>query len=324
MGMKDYLVKRAIFAVIAIIAVFIFNFILPRLMPGNPVMFIMGGTKLMPETREMLIKRFGLDKSAWEQFVAYTWRTLHGDLGISFSKYPRAVTELIFKRMPWTIALLLPAVILASGLGILVGVIAAWKRGGKFDLAVTNIGLFIWSLPFFWLALVMLLVFAYYYPIFPLRGSVTRGIDYANLFDFFRDWLWHATLPILSLTIWNYAGYALMMRNTMVEALHEDYIVTATAKGLSDRVIMFKHAARNAMLPVVTQITLSLGFTLSGSIFTETVFSYPGVGLLTYDAIIMRDYPLAQGLFFITAIAVIIANLIADVIYARLDPRVRY
>lgn len=324
MGMKDYIIKRSVFALIAIIAVFIFNFILPRLMPGNPMMFIMGGTKLMPETREMLTKRFGLDKSVWEQFVAYTWRALHGDLGISFSKYPRPVMELISKRMPWTIALLLPAVILASGLGIFVGVLAAWKRGGKFDLTVTNIGLFIWSLPFFWLALVMLLVFAYYYPIFPLRGAVTRGIEYANVFDFFKDWLWHSTLPILSLTIWNYAGYALMMRNTMVDVLNEEYIVTATAKGLSDRTIMFKHAARNAMLPVVTQITLSLGFTLSGSIFTETVFSYPGVGLLTYDAVIMRDYPLAQGLFFVTAIAVIIANLLADIIYARLDPRVRY
>lgn len=312
------------FSIIAIIVVFIFNFILPRLMPGNPILFIMGGVKLAPETRAMLIRRFGLDKGIWEQFISYTWRTLNGDLGISFSHFPRPVTELVLKRLPWTIALLVPSVVLASTLGIIVGVLAAWKRGGRFDVAVTSIGLFIWSLPFFWLALILLLVFGFYYPIFPLRGAVSIGVDYTDFFHFFRDWLWHSTLPILSMTIWNYAGYAIMMRNTMVDALGEEYIITATAKGLSDRVIMFKHAARNAMLPVVTQITLSLGFTLSGSVFTETVFSYPGVGLLTYDAVMARDYPLAQGVFFISAIAVILANLVADVLYARLDPRVRF
>lgn len=324
MGMKEYLAKRIIFALIAIIAVFIFNFILPRLMPGNPVLFIMGGVKLSPETREMLMQRFGLNKGIWEQFVSYTWNTLHGDLGISFSHYPRGVAELIMTRLPWTVALLVPSVILASGLGILVGVVSAWRRGGKFDLIVTSTGLFIWSLPFFWLALLLLLVFGYYYPIFPLRGAISIGATYTGVFSFLQDWLWHSTLPILSLMIWDYAGYALMMRNTMVDALGEEYIVTATAKGLSDRVIMFRHAARNAMLPVVTQIALALGFTLGGSIFTETVFSYPGVGLLTYDAVMARDYPLAQGVFFITSITVILANLIADVIYARLDPRVRY
>jgi len=324
MGMKEYIIKRLCFALIAIIAVYIFNFILPRMMPGNPIMFIMGGLKLEPETREMLMKRFGLDKSLWEQFLAYTWRTLHGDLGISFSYYPRPVMELIMTRLPWTIALLIPSTLLASGLGILVGVISAWKRGGYFDVIVSNIGLFIWSLPFFWLALLLLLIFGYYLPIFPLRGAITMGIKYSGLFDFIRDWLWHSTLPIISLTIWNFAGYALMMRNTMIDELHQDYIITATAKGLSDRLIMFKHAARNAMLPVVTSITLNLGFVFSGSIFTETVFSYPGVGLLTYNAIMQRDYPLAQGLFLIGAIAVISANFIADIIYAILDPRVKY
>lgn len=324
MGMKDYMIKKAGFAVIAIIAVFLFNFILPRMMPGDPTLFVMGGVKLEPETREMLIRRFGLDKSVWEQFIAYTQRTLQGDLGISFVYYPRTVTSLVMKRMPWTLALLVPSLFLAAGVGILVGVFSAWKRGSKFDVFITNIGLFIWSLPFFWLALLFLLVFGFYYPIFPLRGSISIGMNYANWFEFFRDWLWHSTLPILSLTIWNYAGYALMMRNTMVDILDEEYITTATVKGLSERTIMFKHAARNAMLPVVTQITLSLGFTLSGSIFTETVFSYPGVGLLAYDAVMARDYPLTQGVLLISAVAIILANLFADVIYARLDPRVRF
>lgn len=324
MGMKDFIIKRSMFALVAIVVVFVFNFVLPRLMPGNPMLFIMGGVKLQPETREMLTLRFGLDKSVWMQFIAYTRRTLQGDLGVSFSHYPRPVTELVLSRMPWTLALLIPSVLLSAGLGIIIGVFAAWRRGGMFDTAVTSIGLFIWSLPFFWLALMLLLVFGFYYPIFPLRGAVSIGLDYPNFFSFFKDWLWHSTLPIISLTIWNYAGYALMMRNTMVDTLDEDYIVTATVKGLSERTIMFKHAARNALLPVVTQITLSLGFTLSGSIFTETVFSYPGIGLLTYDAVMSRDYPLTQGLFFISAIAVILANLFSDILYARLDPRVRY
>lgn len=324
MGMKDYMIKKTAFAVIAIIAVFLFNFILPRMMPGNPMMFVMGGVKLEPETREMLIRRFGLDKSVWEQFIAYTQRSLQGDLGFSFLYYPRTVTSLIMKRLPWTLALLVPSLFLAAGVGIIVGVFSAWKRGSKFDVFMTNIGLFIWSLPFFWLALLFLLVFGYYYPIFPLRGSISIGMNYPNWFAFFKDWLWHSTLPILSLTIWNYAGYALMMRNTMVDILDEEYITTATVKGLSERTIMFKHAARNAMLPVVTQITLSLGFTLGGSIFTETVFSYPGIGLLAYDAVMSRDYPLTQGVMLISAIAVILANLFADVIYAKLDPRVRF
>jgi peptide/nickel transport system permease protein len=318
------MIKKTAFAVIAIIAVFLFNFILPRMMPGNPMMFVMGGVKLEPETREMLIRRFGLDKSVWEQFIAYTQRSLQGDLGFSFLYYPRTVTSLIMKRLPWTLALLVPSLFLAAGVGIIVGVFSAWKRGSKFDVFMTNIGLFIWSLPFFWLALLFLLVFGYYYPIFPLRGSISIGMNYPNWFAFFKDWLWHSTLPILSLTIWNYAGYALMMRNTMVDILDEEYITTATVKGLSERTIMFKHAARNAMLPVVTQITLSLGFTLGGSIFTETVFSYPGVGLLAYDAVMSRDYPLTQGVMLISAIAVILANLFADVIYAKLDPRVRF
>jgi len=324
MGMKDVIIKKSLFALLAIFVVMILNFILPRLMPGNPILFIMGGVKLHPEVREMLIKRFGLDKTVWEQFVAYIVRTLHGDLGISFSHFPRPVSDLIMERLPWSLGLLVPAVILSSILGIIMGVIAAWKRGGKFDLAILSIGLFIWSLPFFWLALVLLLIFGFYFPIFPLRGALSMGINYTGLFSFIRDYLWHSALPLISLTIWNYASYAIMMRNTMVDTLQEDFIITATAKGLSDRVIMFRHAARNALLPVVTSVALSLGFSVGGQIFTETVFSYPGVGLLTYDAIMARDYPLAQGLFFISSVAVITANLIADVIYAKLDPRVRY
>jgi len=204
-----------------------------------------------------------------------------------------------------------------------VGVYFAWKRGTKIDIVGTNICMFIRSTPTFWLGMILLLVFAYYYPIFPLFGARTPGIQYANTFEYIKDILYHATLPLTTLLVREVGMYVLYMRNSTVEVLGEDYMVTAKAKGVPARSQMFHHAARNAMLPMVTVTAMRFGFMVNGAVLTETVFSYPGTGRLIYQAITNDDFFLLQGAFFIVSITVLVANLIADILCGWLDPRIK-
>ncbi len=271
---------------------------------------------------ERLRARFGLDKPLHMQYLDFLMSTIRGEFGYSLY-YHMPVFDKIMQVLPNTLFLLGMSIILSTIISFTVGVYFAWKRGSKVDLWGTNICMFIRSTPHFWLGMILLLAFAYYIPMFPLFGWRTAGMDYANVFEYIRDVLWHTTLPLTTLLVRQIGMYVLYMRNSTVEVLGEDYMVTAKAKGVSPWSMMFKHAARNAALPMVTVTALRFGFMVNGAILTETVFSLPGTGRLIYLSIMNDDFFLLQGAFFITSITVLVANLVADLICAWLDPRIK-
>jgi peptide/nickel transport system permease protein len=322
--MREYIIKRSISMFATFLGVIILNFMIPRVMPGSPITYLMGDVRLPPVVRQSLTARFGMDRPVWEQFVIYLINVFRGDFGISFQYYPRTVMSLVLERLPWTLLLLTTSTILSTLVGIYFGVIGAWNHGKKTDIAIQVSGLTLWSIPTFWLGMVLLYIFGYMLDAFPIGGATSVMSSTRGALEYAGDVLWHAVLPMLTLTLVSYAGDALIMRGTMLEVLSEDYILTAEAKGLGTNRVMWRHAARNAMLPMVTIAALNLSSTVGGAVFTETVFAYPGVGLLVFNAIQGRDYPLLQGAFFIIAVTTIIGNFLADLIYARLDPRIKF
>lgn len=322
MGFKDYLIKRIIYALITLFAVISINFFIFRIMPGDPASMLLSERVLKPEVMQEVRKMFGLDEPLWKQYLLYIRNVFIGYFGQSFRRH-RPVLQVILGRLPKTIILLGVSQILSFVFGILSGVISAWKRGSKTDIALLVSSLSFYSLPIFWLAGILLMLFGYYIPIFPIGGFTSRPPP-EGLFPLILDILHHLFLPVLSLTVLSYGSYMLLMRNTLLDELTKDYILTARAKGLTDRKVVFGHGLRNALLPSITSFAISLGFVVSGAIVTESIFSYPGLGRLTYEAIMERDYPLLQGIFIIMSLSVVLANLIADLIYSVLDPRIRY
>jgi len=322
-----YLVRRIINYIIVFFAVLVIVFALPRLLPGNPADYFISTTFPIGETSELLkaqlIERFGLNKTVTEQFFLYIGNILSGYWGVSWRYFPKDVFTLIMERLPWTLLIVILSRVISFALGYLVGTIAAWKRGSKFDIVLQALGLTSMSLPAFWLGLILLTIFAFYIPIFPLGGAITSGLVHKSLWDFVYDVLYHAVLPVITLTIVTFFIDALVMRNTMIEVLGEDFILTAEAKGLKERIVMFRHAARNALLPFVTGIMMSFGLLVTGAVFVEVVFSYPGIGLLLMESVLSRDFPTAQGIMIIITLIFIISNFIADLTYTLLDPRVR-
>jgi len=322
--MREFILKRSAFMLLTFTVVLCLNFILPRVMPGDPITHLMGDTRLPPPVRKSLIERFGMDKPVWEQFAIYIANTLRGDFGISFSQYPKSVVTILLERLPWTLFLLTTSVTISTVLGIYLGVIGAWKHGSKTDVGIQASGLALWSMPIFWLGMLLLYALGYVLGLFPMGGATSAVMSYPNTFEFIKDVLWHSAIPILTLTLGSYASNTLIMRGSMLEVLTEDYVLTAEAKGLGQNKVMWQHAGRNAMLPMVTVVALNLASVVGGAVFTETVFSYPGVGLLIFNAIQSHDYPLLQGAFFVVAVTTIAANFFADLLYARLDPRIKY
>lgn len=324
-GFSRYIVRRALFSLVVFFAVVILNFLIPRLMPGDPIArLILTIPQLTPEQRQVLIERFGLDKPMFDQFVHYIVNLFRGDFGISYLFYPEPVANVILDRLPWTVALMFISTTLSSIIGIVLGMFAGWRQGSKFDTLVSYTSLVFWATPAFWLGMVLLLVFGYYLGMFPLGGITSPEAAYRSILDFIADYLHHSALPIVTLTLVNLASYVLVMRNSMISILGEDFIVTAKAKGLPERQVLFRHAARNAILPPITLVGLNFGFIAGGAVLTETVFSYPGIGRLMYIAVASNDYPLLQGIFFMLAVMVIAANFVTDLVYVKLDPRIRY
>jgi len=318
-----YIIKRTVSRIITFAIVISLVFFLARSAGTDPFeRYLSEDPRIPPEQIQRLRAKFGLDKPLYMQYLDFITNTLTGEFGYSLY-FHRPVFDVVMERMPYTLFLLSISIIISTIVSFVVGVYFAWKRGTKVDLWGTNVCMFIRSTPHFWLGMILLIVFAYYYPIFPLFGALTPGITYSNTFEYIGDLLYHAALPLTTLIIREIGMYVLYMRNSTVEVLGEDYMVTAKAKGVSARSIMFKHAARNAMLPMVTVTALRFGFMVNGAILTETVFSYPGTGRLIYQAIINDDFFLLQGAFFIIAVAVLLANLIADLICAWLDPRIK-
>lgn len=294
-------------------------------MPGTPVDDIFaGGVELTPDARQALIERFGLDAPLWEQFWHYVINALKGDFGLSFSYFPKPVWDTILEALPWSLLVFLSSIILQAIIGYLLGVTAAWNVGRKTDTILQTSSLAIFSTPLFWVAMVLLYIFGYRLAWFPLSGCYTIGASYSNTLEHIADIMKHAALPIVAMTINRYASYQLILRNTMVSVLKENYILTAEAKGLSESRVKHRHAARNALLPMITYLALSVAIVIGGSVYVEAVFSYPGIGKLIYDAVLSRDYPLLQGCFFMFSLITILANLVVDIIYMYLDPRIRY
>jgi len=318
-----YIIKRTASRVITFAVVISIIFFLARSAGTDPFERYLSEDPRIPlEQIQRLRHRFGLDKPLHMQYLDFLKSTIQGEFGYSLY-YHRPVFDVVMERLPYTLFLLSISIILSTIVSFVVGVYFAWKRGTKVDLWGTNICMFIRSTPHFWLGMILLLVFAYYIPKFPLFGALTPGVRHANIYEFLRDLLWHSTLPLTTLLVRQIGMYVLYMRNSTVEVLGEDYMLTAKAKGVPVRSIMFKHAARNAMLPMVTVTAMRFGFMVNGAILTETVFSFPGTGRLIYLAIMNDDFFLLQGSFFIISITVLIANLIADLICGWLDPRIK-
>lgn len=336
-----YLLNRLGWAVLTILFVIVLNFFLFRILPGDPARAGIRDPRLTREAVEAIRVRFGLDKPVINcfdslnplrfgdcavnplqtQFFIYVSNLLRGEFGFSYHSN-RPVIDLLIERLGNTILLIGAGEILAILIGLSVGVIAAWKVRTPVDYSALVSSLVAWSLPTFWLGIILLFIGSREFNL-PIGGKATPGGGFTNPWEYYRDLGRHMILPTLTFTIVFIGEYMLIMRSTMIEVLSEDFILTAKAKGLRAFQTLKDHALRNSMLPMVTIIALNLGFIVAGAIQIETVFSWPGIGQLIYEAVGRRDYPVLQGAFMIIAISVIFANLTADLLYSVLDPRVR-
>ncbi|MEY9934812.1 peptide/nickel transport system permease protein [Catenulispora sp. GP43] len=319
-----YVVGRLAGALVSMLAVVFTGFFLFRVIPGDPVRALTRGHPVSAAQMATMRHQFGIDKPLIAQFGDYAARVARGDLGTSY-QYKTSVSALIGSHVWATVYLVGTATLIAAFLGLRIGVRSAWKHGGRADRANTGIALVLWSMPTFWLALILIVVFGVGFG--PIPGMFpTGGMNSPNvhgLLPSIWDHLRHLVLPCLTLVAVVYAQYLLTMRATLLEEVGADYLTTARAKGLREDDVRRKHAVPNAMLPAVTLVFLNLGTAVSGSILTETIFSWPGLGSLFYEALTVPDQPLLEGLFIFFSAAVIVMNLLAELLYPILDPRVR-
>ena len=322
MGAGSFIMKKAVMMLVTFYIITTVIFFLPRLSPVNPAILLAMDPRLDPTTQQAVIASFGLNKPILEQYLIYYTNMFEGNLGYSFW-LRQPVLGILLDRLPWTILLVGTSTVIFIAVGIVIGVLQASKYGSKFDVATLIASLAASSFPVFWISMIFIYLFAFVIPIFPAFGAISAGVVFAHFWDMLGDIGWHLVLPAITIVIVNISRYSFYTRNIMVGVLSEDYIVTAKAKGLSTNKVLFKHGLRNAMLPTMTLMALDFGFIIAGAIFAETVFGYPGVGLLAYQAIINADYPLMNGEFVLLSIVVLAANFTADALYSVLDPRVK-
>ncbi|HVM24112.1 MAG TPA: ABC transporter permease [Candidatus Limnocylindrales bacterium] len=331
-GRGGYLIRKVAWALVTILVVITFNFVLFRVLPGDPAKSGLRDPRLNPAAVEALRERFGTDRPLFldleaggnpfdSQYTAYLGALSRGDLGTSYAVRDAPVASLIGQALVNTLWLVLPSQVLAIVLGSALGLVAAWRRGRALDAVALTFSLFMWSLPTFFLGILLLVAGANWFGL-PTAGRISIGVEHASTWDAIWDVGRHLLLPTLTLTLVLLGEYMLIMRSSVLDIFGEDYILTARAKGLSTFRIIRDHALRNAMLPMVTLIALNLGFTVSGAIQVEAVYSWPGLGALTVSAVGNRDYPVLQGAFLLIAISVVVANLLAELVYGWLDPRV--
>ena len=300
--------------------VVVFNFFLFRVVESNPVATLYRGRNLTDAQREELTRQFGLDGSKLEQFWRYVEQTAQLNFGRSYATNQPVIDE-IWAAAPQTIALVGTATVLAMAVGILMGISAGWRRGTNRDRVLTSASIVTWSTPEFWLGMILLTFFAVRLGLFP-TGGISDPSGPGSGLGHLLDQLHHMALPCLTLTLAYLGEYALIMRSSIIDVSREDYLTLARAKGLRDSQVRDRHAVRNALLPSTALIAISFGFVLSGAITVETVYSWPGLGLLTYESLRGPDLPMLQGLFLLFSAAVILFNLAADLLYPYLDPRV--
>ncbi|MBN1226189.1 MAG: ABC transporter permease [Deltaproteobacteria bacterium] len=325
MELLSYIYRRLIQIVIIFFVILTLLFFLFHLAPGDPVSRMVD-PNLTPEDAQVIIQELGLDQPLWMQYLYYLRNFVTGHFGFSFH-YGQPVIDIIGNRLPNTILLFTTAIILSALVGIFFGKIAAWHKGNKTDTFMTLGALITHTVFLPWIALIMIWIFAYKLGWFPITGMISEEVwldPNTGIFPKLFDILHHMALPLVTLFLIHFGSYLLIMRSSMLDTLKEDYILTARAKGLQEKVIRDHHAAPNAALPVVTSVGLSLAFSINGGALTETVFTWPGIGRELVFAVSHNDYPLALASFLLIAIVVLISNLVVDILYAYLDPRIRY
>jgi len=329
MGLRAFLLKRTIYSAALVFLVITLNFVIFTMMPGGPVARLANPSRLKTQEQvEAQLRHFGLLDPPHVRYIKYVQNMLTFQFGLSYVTSAPIYDE-IGTRLSATLTLVITEEVIAIVIGLVFGVIAAYKRGRFLDMSTSLLSLVTTSLPVFWVGMVLLIIFSYNLGWFPTAHSfpqdwVIPGNWPSNYWVEISVRLRHLVLPVTALVIITAGSYLLVTRASMLEVLGEDYLVTARAKGLSERKVLFKHAFKNASLPLITQIAIAFGFTLSGATLTETVFSWPGLGLWIWQSIDYVDFPALQAIFFLIALCVIIANFMADIIYGVIDPRIKY
>ncbi len=297
------------------------NFLLPRLMPGNPLALLAGvDVGLMtPEERANVLERVGLDRPLYRQYFDYWGNLLRGDLGYSF-RQKRPIVDILLATLPWTLLLTGASLLLSAIIGIVLGAISAWRRATLLDVSLLWTMIAVTSLPSFWLGMLLISVVSVQWGWLPTFGAISPARGYTG-WTYVNDVIRHAILPVTTLAVISVPSVYLTMRYAMLGVMGEDFIRTARAKGLRSSTILFRHVLRNALAPVATVLALRLGFAFGGTVVVETVFSYPGLGRLIFEAVSGRDYPVMQAAFLLFTVAVLLSNLLADLLYPLLDPR---
>ncbi len=326
-----YALRRFLLLLVTVFISITVVFFVPRLVPGEPMAAIfanmasVGGSMNAQEMIAEYRARFGLDQPVWVQYVSFWRELLRGNLGISISSFPSSVSTMLFNALPWTIALLTLTTLTSWILGSVLGMMVGWRgrKAGAWGIVVP-VALLLYTIPYYILALILVFVFAFHWPIFPLSGAYSVGSRPGLTVDFALDVLHHAVLPALSILLVSLGWWFLSMRSLVIPLKGEDYILNAEAMGIRNRRITWGYAFRNALLPQTTGLAIALGHIVGGALITEVIFAYPGVGYQIYNAIKSLDYPLIQGGVLLIIVSVAVANFVIDIAYPLIDPRIRF
>jgi peptide/nickel transport system permease protein len=320
-----FILRRLVFYLVAAWVALTVNFFIPRAMPGNAVQSVMAKfPNLQPSAYKALEALLGVGHpgSIWSQYVSYLNEIFHFNFGTDVSQYPASVSSLLVQTIPWTITLVGTATVIAFLVGTALGIAAGWRHGGTLDRVLPGL-MFLQAIPYFFFALILVELLAIKTQVFPSGQGYSDGLIPGWHWDFISSAIYHSLLPALTIVLTSIAGWMLQMRNVMITTIGEDYVIAAQAKGLPSRRVIFTYAARNALLPQLQGFGLAVGFVVSGALVMEIVFSYPGIGLLLLNAVTSNDFPLMQAIFLVITFAVLLANLVVDMIIVVADPRAR-
>lgn len=323
--MITYIVNRVLLMILTLFVLSTLMFFMFRMLPGDPTMTVISSA-LNPKAQEEMKRQYGLDKPLHEQYLVYLKNSATLEFGYSF-QHSRKVAEMISGRMFNTILLILPSMIAAYMIGILAGAAIAWRRGSRIEVGTLIASTALQAAPVFWLSMLAIFIFSVHFPIFPIGHIVTPGMHYGKSdWEIYLslDFLHHLALPFIVTTLYNVCFPLLLMRSSMLETIGEDFIELCRMKGMPERRVIYTHAMRNSFLPIATTIPLILGWAVAGSVVIETVFSWPGLGLLMVEAVQRSDYPVVQASFLMIAVLTIVGNFMADLLYGILDPRIVY
>jgi len=321
-----HILKRLLFAIPLLFGIATATFFMMQLAPGDPLDMYLEPQRqrqVDPKVIELLREKYGLDQPIHIQYVRWLGNVMHGDFGESF-RHRSPVSDLLVEAVPYTLQLTVLAVLLDAFVGITLGIVSAVKQYSVWDKVVTLGSLIIYAVPGFWLALMLVLVFSVHLGWFPTAQTRSMDYDFLSLWGKIGDRLWHLVLPVFVMGIASAAGTARYMRNKLLEVLSDDYVIAARARGFTERYVILKHALRNALIPIITIYGLSLPFLLGGATIVETIFAWPGMGRLAVGGVTGRDYPLIMATMLIAAVLTVIGNLLADITYTWVDPRVSY